>query len=79
MLDDPFNDEKFIKQMMRLRNDPEINGNFSIIVTCWNGERTRIEPVATEQADNTHELRRLIKDDMVEVIKGSESRITSGW
>ena len=38
MLNGAFNDEVFIKQMLRLRNDPEINGDCSFIVTCWNGE-----------------------------------------
>ncbi len=49
MLDDPFNDREFIKQMMRLRNDPEINGDFSFIFTCWNGEREKIEPILTPE------------------------------
>ena len=68
MLDDPFNDEEFIKQMMRLRNDPDINGDFSFIVTCWNGEREKLEPIVSEQVGNTYKLRRLIQDDMVKVI-----------
>ena len=49
MLDHPFNDREFIKQMMRLRNDPEINGDFSSIFTCWNGEREKIEPILTPE------------------------------
>ena len=74
MLDGAFKDREFIKQMMRLRNDPEINGDFSFIVTCWNGEREKIEPIVSEQVGKTYELRRLIQDDMVKVINGAGSK-----
>ena len=49
MLDGAFIDEDFIRQLMRLRNDPEINGDFSFVVTCWNGERAKIELIVSEQ------------------------------
>ena len=71
MLDDAFNDHEFIKQMMRLRNDPAIDGDFSLIATCWNGERKQIEPILIDQSGNACELRRLIRDDMVKVVHGA--------
>ena len=71
MLDGAFSDQDFIEQMMRLRNDEEIKGDFSFIVTCWNGDREKIGSILIDQAGNTHELRRLIQDDMVKVINGA--------
>ncbi|MCY3780043.1 MAG: ATP-binding protein [Chloroflexi bacterium] len=71
MLDGAFIDEEFIRQMMRLRNHPEINGDFSLIVTCWNGEREKIEPHISGRTGYTYELRRLIQDDMVKVINAA--------
>ena len=66
-----YEERRFIKHMMRLRNDSEIIGDFSFIVTCWNGERETIEPILNAQAGNTYKLRRLIQDDLVKVINGA--------
>ncbi len=71
MLDGSFIDEEFIRQVMRLRNDPEIKGDFSFIITCWTSERKRIELILKDRASSSRKLPRLIKDDMVKVINAA--------
>lgn len=63
MLDDAHIDKDFIVEMMRLRQ--EIHADFSLIVTCWNGEREEIESILKQ---NIYQLKRLTQDQMVQVI-----------
>ena len=37
MLDGAYSDQEFIEEMLRLRHHLEMDGDFSFIVTCWNG------------------------------------------
>ena len=71
MLDGAFIDEEIIKKMMRLRNHPEINGDFSFIITCWNGERKSIERIVKDRASSSHKLPWLRKSDMVKVVNAA--------
>ena len=68
MLDDVFNDHEFVEQMMRLRNDPKIDGDFSLIATCWNGDREEFLSILETPDNNALALDRLTQDQMVEVI-----------
>lgn len=65
MLDDAHIDKNFIVEMMRLRR--EIQADFSLIVTCWNGERKEIESILHTHR-NIYQLKRLTQDQMVQVI-----------
>ena len=68
MLDGAYSDEAFVEEMLRLRNHPEINGDFCFIVTCWNGDQEEFASILKTPDDNTFELDRLTQDQMVEVI-----------
>ena len=66
MLDDAHINKDFIVEMMRLRR--EIHADFSLIVTCWNGERKEIESILNTHQQNIYQLKRLTQDQMVQVI-----------
>lgn len=66
MLDDAHTDKDFLVEMMRLRE--EIRADFSLIVTCWNGEREEIELILKTHQQNIYQLKRLTQDQMVQVI-----------
>ena len=66
MLDDAHINKDFIGEMIRLRR--EIHADFSLIVTCWNGERKEIESILHTHQQNIYQLKRLTQDQMVQVI-----------
>ncbi len=71
LLDGVYSDKIFVEEMLRLRNHPEIDGDFSFIVTCWIGDRGEFKSILQTPDDNTFELDRLTQDQMVEVIAGA--------
>ena len=66
ILDDVHTDKELLGTMKHLR--ARIGADFSIIATCWNGERQEIESMLNTRQENIHELKRLTQDQMVQVI-----------
>ena len=66
MLDDVHADQELLGTIKHLRD--QMGAHFSIIATCWNGERQEIESILNTRPENTHKLERLSQDQMVKVI-----------
>jgi len=66
MLDDVHADREFLGTMKHLRDS--MQADFSLIVTCWNGERQEIESILSFRQESICELERLTQDQMVQVI-----------
>lgn len=69
MLDGVYNDKAFVEEMLNLRHHEEVNGDFDLIVTCWNGDREDYESDLDIPSNSTFVLGRLTQDQMVEVIR----------
>ena len=66
MLDDVHTDKEFLRTVKHLRDS--MQADFSLIVTCWNGERQEIESILNTNQENIRELDRLTQDQIVQVI-----------
>ncbi len=66
MLDDAHTDKDTLLSIKHLRDT--MDADFSLIVTCWSGERNEIESILNAPQKNTREVRRLTQDQMVQVI-----------
>ncbi len=69
ILDDVHAENQLLRTVKHLRD--RIGADFSIIATCWNGERQEIEASLNIHQENIHELERLTQDQMVQVIAES--------
>jgi len=66
MLDDVQTDQELLITLRHLRD--QIGAGFSIIATCWKGERQEIESILKARQENIRELERLSQDQMVQVV-----------
>ena len=71
MLDGAYSDNAFVEEMLRLRHHPEIDGDFSLVVTCWQGDQEEYTSILGTPDDDVFQLERLTRDQMVEVIAGA--------
>ena len=68
LLDGAYSDKSFVDEILHLRRHSEIDGDFSFVVTCWNGDREEFISILEMPENNIFDLDRLTQDEMVDVI-----------